>query len=291
MNSGTAGGGGGGGGARRRMLDRIDEGGDISEVRAGEDAAQEAHLRNEAVDGLRDERRIVGGELGASDGAAAMAGIAGLNHRASGRGRHSGPGRRRWRSRRRKAAVERRITRGPCSGEKGLRVVKSLSAALFPYNRSRRDGETSWDWRLSAALRGSCGRPPLVLPVSLLLFLQWPLRELVQAGSREANDLAQILFALFVAVALTAATRDRAHLAADVLARRYPPIWRERLWRAACLLVVVPASLFVIGSGAREAWSIGRRARAFSRNAESRLLRREDRGPRACRAHAPAGDR
>ena len=31
----------------------------------------------------------------------------------------------------------------------------------------------------------------LVLPVSLLLFLQWPLRDLVHAGSREANDLAQ----------------------------------------------------------------------------------------------------
>ncbi len=29
----------------------------------------------------------------------------------------------------------------------------------------------------------------LVLPVSLLLFLQWPLRDLVHAGSREANDL------------------------------------------------------------------------------------------------------
>lgn len=102
-----------------------------------------------------------------------------------------------------------------------------------------------WTTRLTA---------PLVLPVSLLLFLQWPLRELVQAGSREANDLAQVLFALYVAVALTAATRDRAHLAADVLARRYSPAWRERLWRAACLLVIVPASLFVIGSGAREAW-------------------------------------
>ena len=38
----------------------------------------------------------------------------------------------------------------------------------------------------------------LVLPVSLLLFLQWPLREWVQAYSREANDLAQVLFALYV---------------------------------------------------------------------------------------------
>jgi len=48
----------------------------------------------------------------------------------------------------------------------------------------------------------------LVLPVSLLLFLQWPLREWLQAYSREANDLAQVLFALYVSVAITAATRN-----------------------------------------------------------------------------------
>src|SRR5437868_2421511 len=49
----------------------------------------------------------------------------------------------------------------------------------------------------------------LVLPVSLLLFLQWPLREWLLAYSREANDLAQVLFALYVSVAITAATRHR----------------------------------------------------------------------------------
>ena len=46
----------------------------------------------------------------------------------------------------------------------------------------------------------------LALPLSLLLFLQWPLRELVQAYSREANDLAQCLFALYVSVAILCAT-------------------------------------------------------------------------------------
>ena len=45
----------------------------------------------------------------------------------------------------------------------------------------------------------------LALPVALLLFLQWPLRDLARTGSREANDLAQWLFALHVAVAVTAA--------------------------------------------------------------------------------------
>ena len=95
----------------------------------------------------------------------------------------------------------------------------------------------------------------LVLPVSLLLFLQWPLRDLVHAGSREANDLAQIFFALYVSVALTAATRERSHLAADVLARRYTQRVRDWMWRSACLLVVIPAAGFVLWTGAAGAWS------------------------------------
>ena len=68
--------------------------------------------------------------------------------------------------------------------------------------------------------------------MSLLLFLQWPLREWVQAYSREANDLAQALFALYVALAVTAATRRHAHLAADAFARRYGPATRARASRA-----------------------------------------------------------
>jgi len=96
---------------------------------------------------------------------------------------------------------------------------------------------------------------PLVMPLSLLLFLQWPLRDLVQAGSREANDAAQILFAAYVAAALTAATRDRTHLAADLLARRYAPAWRERLQRAAGLVVVAPFALYVLWTGAPTTWA------------------------------------
>ena len=72
----------------------------------------------------------------------------------------------------------------------------------------------------------------LVLPLSLLLFLQWPLRDALHAYSREANDLAQLLFALYVSVAITAATRAHAHLAADAVARRYPAALRVALARA-----------------------------------------------------------
>ena len=86
----------------------------------------------------------------------------------------------------------------------------------------------------------------LVLPMSLLLFLQWPLREWLQAYSREANDLAQVLFALYVSVAITAATRYHAHLATDAFARRYHGPVRYRLARLGALFALIPWSMFVL---------------------------------------------
>jgi TRAP-type mannitol/chloroaromatic compound transport system permease small subunit len=89
----------------------------------------------------------------------------------------------------------------------------------------------------------------LALPVVLLLFLQWPLRDFVQAFSREANDLGQWLFALYVAIAVTAATRADTHLATDAVARRYSPRTRAVLHRLAALIGVLPWALFVLISG------------------------------------------
>ncbi len=40
-----------------------------------------------------------------------------------------------------------------------------------------------------------------------------------------------------------------------MLARRYPDKVREWLWRGACLVIVIPASLFVLWSGAGGTWS------------------------------------
>lgn len=94
----------------------------------------------------------------------------------------------------------------------------------------------------------------LVLPLSLLLFLQWPLRDLVQAHSREANDAAQILFALFVAAAITAATRHRSHLAVDAFAQHIAPRWRERIARVTAILVLAPWAALLIFAGAVPAW-------------------------------------
>ena len=88
----------------------------------------------------------------------------------------------------------------------------------------------------------------LALPLILLLFLQWPLRDLVHVFSREANDLGQVVFALFVAVSVTAATRAGTHLAADAVAQRYSPRLRRRIRQAGALLGLVPWALFILWS-------------------------------------------
>ena len=89
----------------------------------------------------------------------------------------------------------------------------------------------------------------LVLPLALLLFAQWPLREWVQAGSLRANDAAQILFAFYVAVGITAASRANAHLAAPHFGR--VATRRTRLWRAVLMLLCLgPWLLFMLWSAA-----------------------------------------
>jgi TRAP-type mannitol/chloroaromatic compound transport system permease small subunit len=90
----------------------------------------------------------------------------------------------------------------------------------------------------------------LALPLILLLFLQWPLRDIVRCCSREANDLGQIIFALFVAVSVTAATRAGTHLAADTLAQRYSARTRRWIKRIGTAVSVLPWALFVVFASA-----------------------------------------
>jgi TRAP-type mannitol/chloroaromatic compound transport system permease small subunit len=85
----------------------------------------------------------------------------------------------------------------------------------------------------------------LVLPLGLLLFLQWPLREVVHGYSREANDLGQWIFALYVAASVTAATLAGTHLAADAVARHYGPRVRRLLVRFGQLVALAPWAVFV----------------------------------------------
>ena len=86
----------------------------------------------------------------------------------------------------------------------------------------------------------------LALPVVTLLSLQWPLRTIVGLYSREANDLGQWLFALYVAASITAATRAKAHLAADTVSRNYSDATRQWLARAGALFGLIPWSIIVL---------------------------------------------
>jgi TRAP-type mannitol/chloroaromatic compound transport system permease small subunit len=86
----------------------------------------------------------------------------------------------------------------------------------------------------------------LALPIVTLLFLQWPLRSLLGLYSREANDLGQWLFAIYVAASVTAATRARAHLAADTIARNYSAAARQWLTRAGAIFALIPWSIIVL---------------------------------------------
>lgn len=95
----------------------------------------------------------------------------------------------------------------------------------------------------------------LALPIALLLFLQWPLRDFVGLLSREANDLGQWLFALYVAASITAATRAGTHLSTDAIARHYAPATRLRISRAAILIGVMPWALFVLWASRQVIWS------------------------------------
>lgn len=89
----------------------------------------------------------------------------------------------------------------------------------------------------------------LALPVVILLFLQWPLRTIVGLYSREANDLGQWLFAIYVAAAITAATRAKTHLAADTISRNYSDATRQWLARAGALFGLIPWAIIVLITG------------------------------------------
>ena len=94
----------------------------------------------------------------------------------------------------------------------------------------------------------------LVLPLALLLFAQWPLRDGVGAWSRQANDVAQWIFAIYVAFALRAATRAKAHMATSIGAEGSRPRWREAIDRCGEAVLVLPWAIFVLASGAAPTW-------------------------------------
>ena len=103
----------------------------------------------------------------------------------------------------------------------------------------------------------------LVLPLALLLCVQWPLRDWVQAYSRQANDVAQILFGLYMAVAITAASIRNTHLA---LVKPIQIASKSIAnWRTWCtLLCVGPWALFVLWTAVPQALASVRALEIFS---------------------------
>jgi hypothetical protein len=93
----------------------------------------------------------------------------------------------------------------------------------------------------------------LVLPLTFLLFAQWPLRDVVQAGSRTANDAAQIVFAIYMAIAVTAASAGGMHLAAHHRPDEHHT--EPRGWRTwALFLCTAPWAVFLLWTSAASVW-------------------------------------
>lgn len=112
--------------------------------------------------------------------------------------------------------------------------------------------------RVAAALQSGLDRwcavfGWLALPVSLLLFVQWPLRQFSGGHPEIANDTAQTLFALYVAAALRHTMRRGGHLRAAGLVPRLSPTvqaWARRLQAIAVAAVLLPWSAGLIALGA-----------------------------------------
>jgi TRAP-type C4-dicarboxylate transport system permease small subunit len=103
----------------------------------------------------------------------------------------------------------------------------------------------------------------LVIPLAVLLFAQWPLRDWLQNYSRQANDAAQICFALYAAVAITAASRAGSHL--TLSSHDKPGTRGAKSWRAWALLVcLVPWALFLLWTSAPQMWASVRQLESFS---------------------------
>lgn len=89
----------------------------------------------------------------------------------------------------------------------------------------------------------------LALPLCLLLFLQWPVREYLPGPwARRANDAGQVVFALYAALAVAAATVQGAHVAA----RGRWKASRAKAW--AGVLLVAPWALFMVWTALPGVW-------------------------------------
>ena len=114
----------------------------------------------------------------------------------------------------------------------------------------RRPAGAARHWPTLAAMvrRLFLAAATLIVPLALLLFAQWPLREGVQAYSRQANDAAQVLFALAMAFGVTQASRAGTHLVAGHAPRS------RRFLAVGVALCVLPWAVFMLVEAAGPVW-------------------------------------
>jgi TRAP-type mannitol/chloroaromatic compound transport system permease small subunit len=80
----------------------------------------------------------------------------------------------------------------------------------------------------------------LCLPVILLLFLQLPLRDIVQGGNNTDNDFGQIIFANFFMVGIPFAMRHDAHVRVDIFHQHFSRRARAIIELAGTMLFTLP---------------------------------------------------
>jgi len=103
----------------------------------------------------------------------------------------------------------------------------------------------------------------LVLPLAALLFAQWPLRELVRAYALQVNDVAQVLFALFMAFAVAHAGRAGTHLVAGHAPRS------PRFVATGVAICVLPWAVFMLTNAAGPVWRSVRSLERFPETFDS----------------------
>ena len=93
----------------------------------------------------------------------------------------------------------------------------------------------------------------LAIPLAMLLFAQWPLRELIQAHARLANDMAQIVFAVYAACAISAASLAREHLAAHSAALK-PSLKKQKMQRYGLVACLLPWAVYMLWAASPMVW-------------------------------------
>ena len=94
----------------------------------------------------------------------------------------------------------------------------------------------------------------LVVPIVVLLLIQWPLRTWVETFSNYIFNFTQVLFGLYAAFAITAASRSNAHLA-FVSYGSTKKTKKDSQWRTwARLACVTPWALLILYISVPQTW-------------------------------------